>query len=112
MKQLRPSFVLDLRPGDIWKVSQMSKKMSRVRKWLDADGAGFRVSTLGLALLAAGILAVGIPYAAAGNHETSVTSVSGAHSGALSGEHSTSSNLDKKFKGQLPLTELTADGAI
>ena len=90
----------------------MSKKTSRARKRLDTGGAGFRVSTLGLALLATGILAVGIPYAAAGNDETSVTSVPGSHSGALSGEHSTSSNLDKKFKGKLPITELTEDEAI
>src|ERR1700677_11381 len=108
MKQLRPSFVLDLRLGDIWKVSQMSKKTSRVRKRLDTGGAGFLVSTLGLALVAAGILAVGIPYAEAGNDGISVTSIPGA----LSAQNSTSSNLDKKFKGKLPITELTEDEAI
>ena len=86
----------------------MSKKTSRVRKRLDTGGAGFLVSTLGLALVAAGILAVGIPYAEAGNDGISVTSVAGA----LSAENSTSSNLDKKFKGKLPITELTEDEAI
>src|ERR1700683_5620298 len=86
----------------------MSKKTFRVRKRLDTGGAGFRGSTLGLALLAIEILAVSIPYAAAGNDETHVTSVPGV----LSGENSTSSNLDKKFKGKLPITELTEDEAI
>jgi hypothetical protein len=56
----------------------MSKKTSRVRKRLDTGGASFLVSTLGLALVAAGILAVGIPYAEAGNDGISVTSVAGA----------------------------------
>ncbi len=83
-------------------------KTFRLRNRLDTRGACFIASTLGLALVAATILAVGIPYAAAANYETGVTSVPAA----LSGEHSTSSNLDKKFKGKLPITELTEDEAI
>ena len=86
----------------------MNKRVLHPRKRLDARGAGFLASTLGLALVATAILAVGVPYAAAGNGETSITAISGASAG----EPSTSTNLDKKFKGKLPITELTEDEAI
>jgi uncharacterized protein (DUF1800 family) len=105
-------FALDSRVHDIWKVAQMTETTFHVQRRLDAGGAGFLASTLGLALVATAILAVGVPYAAAGNNETSITSISGAHPGVLASEHSNSTNLDKKFKGNLPISELTQDEAI
>jgi uncharacterized protein (DUF1800 family) len=90
----------------------MNKRTFRVQKRLDAGGAGFLAATLGVTLAAAAILAVGVPNANAGNAETRITSFSGASSATLAGEHSNSTNLDKKFKGKLPITQLTEDEAI
>ena len=77
---------------------------------MDAGGAGFLAAALGVALAGAAILAV--PDANARNEETSWGSTSDARPGAFAGEHSNSTNLDKKFKGKLPITQLTEDEAI
>jgi uncharacterized protein (DUF1800 family) len=104
--------VLDLRVHDILKVAQMNKRTVRVRKRLDAGGAGFLAATLGVALATAAILAVGVPNANAGNEEGTVTGISGALPGAMADEHSNSTNPAKKLKGKLPITELNEDEAI
>ncbi|MGB0036668.1 MAG: DUF1800 domain-containing protein [Candidatus Acidiferrales bacterium] len=70
------------------------KKRSRFRRRLDVSGAGF------LATLLAGILALVVPYAFADKNEGNPSTAT------------TSTVLDKKFKGSLPITELTEDEAI
>ena len=77
---------------------------------MDAGGAGFLAAALGVALAGAAILAV--PDANARNEETSWGSTSDARPGAFAGEHSNSTNLDKKFKGKLPITQLTEDDQL
>jgi uncharacterized protein (DUF1800 family) len=88
----------------------MNKTIFRLQKRMDAGGAGFLAAALGVALAGAAILAV--PDANARNEETSWGSTSDARPGAFAGEHSNSTNLDKKFKGKLPITQLTEDEAI
>jgi uncharacterized protein (DUF1800 family) len=88
------------------------KKKFRMRKRLDVCGAGFLASTLTIALAAVAFFAVGVPYASAGIEETRSKSNSGERPAAVAGEHSKSTVLDKKFKGKLPITELTEDEAI
>jgi uncharacterized protein (DUF1800 family) len=88
----------------------MNKTIFRLQKRMDAGGAGFLAAALGVALAGAAILAV--PDANARNEETSSGSTSDARPGAFAGEHSNSTNLDKKFKGKLPITQLTEDEAI
>ncbi len=90
----------------------MNKTTLRLRKRLDAGGASFLASALGLALIATAALALGVPYAAAQNDEIAVTNGAGAYPGAFASEDSKSTNLDKKFTGKLPITELTEDEAI
>jgi len=108
MKRLQPSFVLYLMACHFFEVFQMNKMTFRMGKRLDPSGAGFLAAMLSLALAGAAILAVGVPYAAAGNSETSMANTSGA----VAKEDSASTKLDKKFKGKLPITELTEDEAI
>jgi uncharacterized protein (DUF1800 family) len=88
----------------------MKRKTIQMRMGLDTGGAGFPVSALSVALMAA-ILSFGIPYANAGNEATDAVSDSGEQPGASAAD-SQSINLDRKFKGKLPITELTADQAI
>src|ERR1700735_2294347 len=88
----------------------MNKTKIRVQRRLDTGGAGFLATALGVALAGAAILAV--PDASARNEEARAESISAAHPGDLAGEHSNSTNLDKKFKGKLPITQLTEDEAI
>jgi uncharacterized protein (DUF1800 family) len=89
----------------------MKRKTLQMRKRLDTGGAGFLASTLSVALAVGAILSVGVPYANAGNETTDAASNSIKRPGTLAAD-STSLNLDKKFKGKLPITELTADEAI
>jgi hypothetical protein len=89
----------------------MNKKF-RMRKRLDAWGAWFLASTLTVALAGVACFAVGVPYASAGAQETRSKTNSGERPVAAPGEHSESTLLDKKFKGKLPITELTQDQAI
>jgi uncharacterized protein (DUF1800 family) len=84
----------------------MDKTTFRAQKRLDAGGAGFLAIALFVALGGAAILAV--PDANAGNEESRAASISGA----FPDENSKSTNLDKKFKGKLPITQLTEDEAI
>jgi uncharacterized protein (DUF1800 family) len=88
----------------------MKRKTIQMRMGLDTGGAGFLVSTLSVALMAAN-LSFGVPYANAGNEATDAVSDSGEQPGASAAD-SKSINLDRKFKGKLPITELTADQAI
>src|ERR1700735_4373887 len=88
----------------------MNKTKFSVQRRLDTGGAGFLATALGVALAGAAILAV--PDASARNEEARAESISAAHPGDLAGEHSNSTNLDKKFKGKLPITQLTEDEAI
>ncbi len=90
----------------------MKTKTFRMRGRLDAAGAGFLASTLGTTLAMAAILAVGVPYASAANDATNVEGDFAEQPGALADEHSKSLHLDKRFKGKLPITELTEDEAI
>ena len=89
---------------------QMKRTTFRMHKRLDPAGAALLASTVGITLALAGLLAIGVPYANASDDSASVTKDS-AH-GALVDEHSKSIPLDKKFKGKLPITELTEDEAI
>ena len=88
----------------------MNKTKFSVQRRLDTGGAGFLATALGVALAGAAILAV--LDASARNEEARAESISAAHPGDLAGEHSNSTNLDKKFKGKLPITQLTEDEAI
>jgi len=92
-------------------VRYMKRKTIQIHKRLDTGGAGFLDSTLSLALVLGAILAVGVPYANAGNETTDAVSNSSEQSGASAGD-SKSMHLDKKFKGKLPITELSAEEAI
>ncbi|HXN98786.1 MAG TPA: DUF1800 domain-containing protein [Candidatus Acidoferrales bacterium] len=90
----------------------MNKRTFPVQKRLDAGGVGLLAATLGVALAAVAILAVGVSNANAGNEESREASIFAWHPGAIASEHSNSTNLDKKFKGKLPITQLTEDEAI
>src|SRR6202050_231871 len=89
----------------------MKRKTIQIHKRLDTSGAGFLACTLSLALVLGAIFSVGVPYAKAGNETTEAVSNSSEQSAASAGD-SKSIHLDKKFKGQLPITELTMDEAI
>jgi uncharacterized protein (DUF1800 family) len=89
----------------------MKRKPFQMRKRLDTGGAGFLASTLSVALGVVAILSVGVPYANAGNAATDAVSNSSEQPGTSVAD-SKSTILDKKFKGKLPITELTADEAI
>jgi len=89
----------------------MKRKTIQIHKRLDTGAAGFLDSTLSLALVLGAILSVGVPYANAGDQTTDAVSNSSEQSGA-SARDSKSINLDEKFKGKLPITELSADEAI
>jgi uncharacterized protein (DUF1800 family) len=90
----------------------VNKKAAHLGKRLDAGGAGFLAATLALALAGAAALAVGVPDANAGNEESQIASTSYVGLYALAKEHSNSTNLDRKFKGKLPITDLTEEEAI
>lgn len=81
-------------------------------KRLDVGGVGVLAATLGVTLAAVAILAVGVSSVNAGNEKSPAASIFGGYPGATAGEHSNSINLDKKFKGKLPITQLTEDEAI
>jgi uncharacterized protein (DUF1800 family) len=89
----------------------MKRKTFQMRKRIDTGGAGFLASTLSVALGVVAILSVGVPYANAGNAATDALSDS-SEQPSTSAADSKSTILDKKFKGKLPITELTADEAI
>ena len=89
----------------------MKRKTFQMRKRIDTGGAGFLASTLSVALGVVAILSVGVPYANAGNAATDALSDS-SEQPLTSAADSKSTILDKKFKGKLPITELTADEAI
>src|SRR5271155_5599066 len=91
---------------------QMKQKTSRMDKRLDPAGAALLASTVGVTLALAAFLSIGVPYANASDDSDSVTSDSAAPRAALVDEHSKSIPLDRKFKGKLPITELTEDEAI
>lgn len=90
----------------------MKTNTFRIRKRLDVAGAGFLASTLGVALAAAALLVVGVPYANAGDDAANTSNNSAERSAATADEHSKSVHPGKKFKGKLPITELTEDEAI
>ncbi len=90
----------------------MKKKKFQMWKRLDTYGAWFLASTLTIALAAVAFFAVGVPYARAGNDEMTSKNISSEPPAALADEHSKSTALDKKFKGKLPISELTEDEAI
>ena len=91
---------------------QMKHATSRMHKRLDPAGAAVLASTLGATLALAALFAIGVPYANASDEGANVTSASSALRGKPVDEHSKSIPLDKKFKGKLPITELTEDEAI
>src|SRR3984957_18966413 len=91
---------------------QMKHTTSRMGKRLDPAGAALLASAIGVTLALVALFAIGVPYANASDDSTSMASDSPVLHGALVGEHSKSIALDKKFKGKLPITELTEDEAI
>jgi uncharacterized protein (DUF1800 family) len=91
---------------------QMKQKTFRMGKRLDPAGAALLASTVGVTLALAALLAIGVPYANAGDEAASVTTDSADPRGTMVDEPSKSIPLDKKFKGKLPITELTEDEAI
>ena len=91
---------------------QMKQRTFPTGKRLDPAGAAFLTSTVGVALALAALLAMGVPYANAGDEAASVTTDSADPRGTMVDEHSKSIPLHKKFKGKLPITELTEDEAI
>jgi uncharacterized protein (DUF1800 family) len=91
---------------------RMKQKTFGMGKRLDPAGAALLASTVGVTLALAALLAIGIPYANASDGADSVTSDSAARRDTLVDGHSESIPLDKKFKGKLPITELTEDEAI
>jgi uncharacterized protein (DUF1800 family) len=91
---------------------QMKQTTSRMHKRLDPAGAAVLASAVGVMLALAALLAIGVPYANASDDSGSVTDNSAAARGISVDEHSKSIPLDKKFKGKLPITELTEDEAI
>jgi uncharacterized protein (DUF1800 family) len=91
---------------------QMKQTTSRMCKRLDPAGAALLASAVGVTLALVALFAIGVPYANASDDSASMASDSPVLHGALVGEHSKSIALDKKFKGKLPITELTEDEAI
>ncbi|MGD0955979.1 MAG: DUF1800 domain-containing protein [Candidatus Acidiferrales bacterium] len=75
----------------------MKKKIRRTTSRLDATGTAFLAAALTLMLMAP--FAIAAPSASADNNKTS-------------GDNSAAPALDKRFKGKLPITELTEDEAI
>src|ERR1700675_4907440 len=73
------------------------KRTQRIRRRLDIVG------TLLLAVLLGATLALAVPHVSAGNKDKNDKKLSGPPG---------STDLDKKFKGRLPITELTEDEAI
>jgi uncharacterized protein (DUF1800 family) len=88
----------------------MNKTKFSVQRRLDTGGASFLAAMLGVAL--AGVAVLAVPDANARNEEVHAANISGALPGLLAGEDSNSTKLDKKFKGKLPITQLTEDEAI
>src|ERR1700733_5629398 len=91
---------------------QMKQTTSRMGKRLDPAGAALLASAVGVTLALVGLFAIGVPFSNASDDSASMASDSPVLRGALVGEHSKSIALDKKFKGKLPITELTEDEAI
>jgi uncharacterized protein (DUF1800 family) len=91
---------------------QMKQTTSRMGKRLDPAGAALLASAVGVMLALVALFAIGVPYANASDDSASMASDSPVLHGALVGEHSKSIALDKKFKGKLPIIELTEDEAI
>ena len=91
---------------------QMKQTTSRMGKRLDPAGAALLASAVGVTLALVALFAIGVPYANASDDSASMASDSPVLHGPLVGEHSKSIPLDKKFKGKLPITELTEDEAI
>ena len=90
----------------------MKQKTFRMEKRLDPAGAALFASTVGVTLALAAFLALGVPYANAGDQAAKVTTDSADSDGTMADEHSKSIPVDKKFKGKLPIDELTEDEAI
>jgi uncharacterized protein (DUF1800 family) len=90
----------------------MKQKTFRMGMRLDPAGAALPASTVGVTLALVALLAMGVPYAKADDESANVPSDSADRHGTLVDEHSKSIPLDKKFKGKLPITELTEDEAI
>src|SRR5271154_3420379 len=88
----------------------MNKTTFRPHRRLDPGGAGLLAATLGVALAVAAIFAV--PEVNAGNEGTRILASSAEQPEMWADERSNSTHLDKKFKGKLPITELTEDEAI
>src|ERR1700733_6036477 len=98
--------------GGLRMTLQMKQTTSRMGKRLDPAGAALLASAVGVTLALVALFAIGVPYANASDDSASTASDSPVLHGALVGEHSKSIALDKKFKGKLPITELTEDEAI
>ncbi|MGB7752327.1 MAG: DUF1800 family protein, partial [Candidatus Acidiferrales bacterium] len=79
------------------------KRIAHTNSRLDAPGAAILASTLVIALITA------VPHASASNGAQSSSQSSMSSNAAPAPEHIA---LDKKFKGKLPITELTEDEAI
>jgi uncharacterized protein (DUF1800 family) len=90
----------------------MKQKTFRMDKRLDPAGAALLASTVGATFALVALLAMGAPYANAGDEAAKLTSDSADRRGTLVDEHSKSIPLDKKFKGKLPITELTEEEAF
>src|SRR5271155_1166982 len=88
----------------------MNKTTFHPHRRLDPGGAGLLAATLGVALAVAAIFAV--PEVNAGNEGTRILASSAEQPEMWADERSNSTHLDKKFKGKLPITELTEDEAI
>src|SRR6202035_1576048 len=96
------------RQGDRLRITlQMKQKTFPTGKRLAPAGAALLASTVGVTLALAALLAMGVPYANAGDEAASVATDSADPRGTMVDEHSKSIPLDKKFKGKLPITELT-----
>ena len=90
----------------------VSGEAMRRRKRLDPAGAGIVAAMLAAALMLGVVCSVGAPYASAGTDDG--VALDGGATG-LAGrpdDHASGTKLDKKFKGKLPITELTEDEAI
>jgi len=76
----------------------MKKRIRTTAGRLDAAGSVFLATTLALMLTA--LFAIAAPSASADKHDK------------MSPDNSVAQALDKRFKGKLPITELTEDEAI
>ena len=90
----------------------VSGEAMRRRKRLDPAGAGIVAAMLAAAFMMGVVCSVGAPYASAGNDDG--VALDGRTTGlaGLPDDHASGTKLDKKFKGKLPITELTEDEAI